>query len=113
MSAGLSKLWVVGLLALGLAQPVRADDGSKQGYWVERYQALHSAEKSLRSELLAALSRQSRGRRANRLRGEERGELWKEILRMKQELARIESKIAAFPEEARKAGALPGWFRDL
>ncbi len=115
MSAGLSKLLLVALLAVGsvVAQPGWADDASKQAFWVERYQKLRGVEASLQGELAAALARQSRGRRANRLRGEERGQLRKDITRMKHELAQVESELAAFPEEARKAGALPGWFRDL
>ena len=115
MSGRISKLLLVGMFALGsvVAQPGWADGRSKQAYWVERYHKLHSAETSLQSELGAARARHSRGRRANRLRGEERGELRKDIVRMEKELARVERDLAAFPEEARRAGALPGWFRDL
>ena len=102
-------------LALAAAAPSAAGAGdgeAKQQHWVARYETLRSHEKELSEGLEKARAEYSRGRRGNRLRGEKRAEVVQEIERLEKELVDARRKLADFPEEARKAGALPGWFRD-
>ena len=80
--------------------------------WVQRYDNLRSQEKELREKLKAVRAQYSRGRNNYRLRGDERVEVVAQIEKLEKGLARTQRDLAAFPEEARKAGALPGWFRD-
>ena len=89
-----------------------ATEQEKRQHWVQRYETLRTQEKELREKLEEARAQYSRGRRANRVRGEERVEVVERIEKLEKELAQAQRKLAAFPEEARKAGALPGWFRD-
>ncbi len=102
------------VLALAAAEPVTgaADEETKRQTWVARHETLLSQEKELREDLETARAQYSRGRRANRLRGDPRAELVEEVDRLERELARAQRKLADFPEKARAAGALPGWFRD-
>jgi hypothetical protein len=108
----------IGLLAvaaLATSAPFVAgagDDGPSREEWVRRYETLRSHEKELRESLEEARAEWSRGRRGNRLRGERRAELREEIEKLERDLEQAQRDLAAFPEKARKAGALPGWFRD-
>jgi peptidoglycan hydrolase CwlO-like protein len=101
------------LIAAAAATTVSASsDEQTRQQWVQSYDTLRDQEKGLREKLEKARAQYSRGRRANRLRGEERAEVVEEIEKLEKELEKAQRDLAAFPEKAREAGALPGWFRD-
>lgn len=103
------------ILLCASAAPVAFAAGSTEEvkqHWVDRWNTLHAQQAELSAELASARADYRRGRRANRGRGEERVELLATIARLEKELSGVEQALAAFPEEARRAGALPGWFRD-
>lgn len=117
MSALTSSFGLCGLLLLSVvlaAPPALAGDDmeSKRNHWVGRYETLRAQEKELREGLDEARIEYSRGRRAGRLRGEERAELVERIAKLETDLAEAQRALDRFPEKARQAGALPGWFRD-
>ena len=86
--------------------------GPDRDYWVSRWEGLQQKQKAVTAELETARVDYRRGRRGNRGRGEERVELLERIDRLERELADVEQELAAFPAEAHRAGALPGWFRE-
>jgi len=83
-----------------------------RAYWVGRWEKLQAKHAEVAAQLESARVEYRRGRIGNRGRGEERVELLERIERLERELADLDEQIAAFPEEARRAGALPGWFRE-
>lgn len=80
-------------------------------YWQKRQAELERAVEDARLRLERAEAEYSRGRRANRLRGQAKVEVLQEIEDAKQDLAAAEAALDAFPEEARRAGVPPGWLR--
>ena len=96
--------------AQGSAQAGRAD--ANREYWQKRYRNLKTLVESLELELEQARAIYSRERHDRRLRGETRTELLEEIAQLEKRLAKARSDLEEFPERARAAGALPGWFRD-
>ena len=104
---------VLGLALAATAPVAGADDQeTKRQTWVARYETLVSQEKELREDLEEARVEYSRGRRGNRLRGDRRVEVVEAVERLEKELTQAQRELADFPEKARAAGALPGWFRD-
>jgi septal ring factor EnvC (AmiA/AmiB activator) len=96
--------------AQGSAQASRTD--ASREYWQKRYRNLQTLVASLELELEQARASYSRMRHERRLRGETRTELLEEIAQLEKRLAKARSDLEEFPERARAAGALPGWFRD-
>jgi DNA repair exonuclease SbcCD ATPase subunit len=82
-------------------------------YWQKRYQELKELVASLEQEIENKRRIYSRKRHDRRLRGEARSDLLEQIAELEKQLAKAQGDLEAFPEEARRAGALPGWFRDL
>ncbi len=89
------------------------DDDAKREEWVQRYQELLTRTATLKSNYESALADYSRARSTRDLTGEGKAGLVKEMNRLKEELADAEKELAEFPDVARRAGALPGWFRDV
>ena len=87
-------------------------DVSKE-YWQKRYRELASLVTSLEQELENKRSAYTRNRHNRRLGGEAKSDLLAQIADLEKQLAKAERELQEFPEAARKAGALPGWFRDL
>jgi hypothetical protein len=109
--AGLAASAEISLAAAqGSSQVDRAD--ARREYWQKRYRNLKELVVSLELELEQARAEYSRKRHARRLRGENRIELLGEIAQLEKRLAKAQSDLQEFPERARAAGALPGWFRD-
>jgi septal ring factor EnvC (AmiA/AmiB activator) len=94
----------VPLSGVSASEPDRA-------YWVNRLAELNTKQHEISTELSEVRIDYRRGRRANRGRGEERAKLLDRIAELEGKLATVEQELAAFPEQARQAGALPGWFR--
>jgi hypothetical protein len=107
--AGLATALIVGATSAAFA----ADDDGKRAEWVRKYQSLQLQHAQLEQELEEAKIDYSRGRSRKRLRGEGKAGLVEEIARLEEEFDKVDQELANFPNEARKQGALPGWFRDL
>jgi len=101
------------LLVLPASGAFAADDDSKRAEWVRKYQALQLQHAQLEQDLADAKIDYSRGRSRKRLRGEGKAGLVEEIARLEEEFDKVDQELANFPDEARKQGALPGWFRDV
>jgi hypothetical protein len=104
------------LLALPAVASAANDDAArleaKREEWVQKYEELRSKTQQLEADLDQARVDYSRGRSTKHLRGEGKAGLLEEIARLEKELAESQAELQAFPDEARKQGALPGWFRD-
>jgi hypothetical protein len=100
------------LLVSPLASRGADTDGAKREEWVQKHEDLKAKHAKLRSGLEQARADYGRGRSTRKLRGEGKTGLVADIQRMQKELAESEQALSDFPEEARRAGALPGWFRD-
>jgi septal ring factor EnvC (AmiA/AmiB activator) len=102
----------VSLLAAPQMALASASDARKD-YWQKRYRNLKRLVASVESELEQKRSVYSRERHNGRLRGDARTDLLQEIANLEKRLAKAERDLLEFPDAARKAGAQPGWFRDL
>ena len=106
-------LLVIGLL-LSVATVAQAqDEEADRDYWVKRYENLVTDLEEARSRVDIATLNYTRARTRNYPRGEALKELEVEKDKAIKELAELEVQFEEFPDEARRAGALPGWFRDL
>lgn len=86
---------------------------SKRKEWVKKYEELQARHANLQSQLEQARADYSRGRSTRDLVGPGKAALVAEIDRLEKEFAEADAELEAFPEKARRAGALPGWFRDV
>jgi hypothetical protein len=90
-----------------------ADADAMRDQWVQRFEELKTRQATLKRDLDQALADYTRGRTSNYLRGPGREGIVNEIKRLEEEVAKADEEMQDFPDEARRAGALPGWFRDL
>ena len=97
----------------GVPGSAAEDDDGKREQWVAQYQDLQLRHTRLQGELEQARKDYSRGRSTKHLRGEGKTGLLKEIARLEDEFAKVDQELRDFPDTARRAGAFPGWFRDL
>jgi len=95
-----------------LARDVPAQDEPDREYWVQRYETLRSEVEELRTRVDMLEASYSRAKRRNYPRGAELDELRINLEKSRKELAEKEEAWEAFPDEARRAGVPPGWFRD-
>jgi len=117
-----SRIAFLALLPLALLLPAlpafsdAATDAAKQQAkreeWVQKHEELKAKTSRLEAELSQARVDYSRGRSTRHLRGEGKTGLLTEIDRLEKEVAESEAELQNFPEDARRQGALPGWFRD-
>ncbi len=103
----------IALLLAGLPGSAAEDDDGKREQWVAQYQDLQLRHTRLQGALEQALKDYSRGRSTKHLRGEGKAGLLKEIARLEDEFAKVDQELRDFPDTARRAGAFPGWFRDV
>jgi hypothetical protein len=101
------------LLVTAVPVGMAADDDGERQQWVQRYQELQSKHARLGKDLEQARSDYSRGRSSRHPRGEGKAALIGEIQRLEGEFEKVDRQLQDFPEEARRQGALPGWFRDV
>lgn len=97
----------------GAADSEEHTDSDDRTYWQTRYRELKQRVEAARTEHERALAAYSKGKQRNRLRGEAKTDVMDRLARAKAELDEAERAWDAFPAEARSAGALPGWFREL
>jgi len=109
---------LAGLLALLLAGPLLVapvhaadDEEAMKAEWQDRHRELVARVESLRTRYAEQSRLYRSARHRSKPRGDDREKLRVEVERLEQELASAEQELADFPDEARRAGALPGWFR--
>lgn len=85
---------------------------SKRKEWVQKYEELLARHASLQAQLEQARTDYSRGRSTRDLVGSGKAALVAELDRLEKEFAEVDAELKDFPDQARRAGALPGWFRD-
>jgi hypothetical protein len=103
---------VVLALSLFRTTPAVAADDGKRAEWVQKHEDLTAHYAKAQADLAEARAAYSRGRSNRYLRGEGKTGLVADINRLEQEVAQAQRDLESFPDEARRAGALPGWFRD-
>lgn len=113
--------WLVFLLAFGLSalagsapasSPQPDASESEKTYWQGRHRELAEELAWAKHAHDTAVLTYDKRRQRQRLRGEKRAEVKDWLKDTKDRLEKAEEAMAAFPEEARRAGALPGWFRE-
>jgi hypothetical protein len=109
----MTALVAIGLLLSTGAIVHAQDEEADREYWVQRYETLVSDLASARARVDLSQLNYTRARTRNYPRGEALKELEAERDKAIKELAELEEQFEEFPDEARRAGALPGWFRDV
>lgn len=102
----------VALLLAGLPGSAAQDD-AKREQWVAQYHDLQLRHARLTGELEQARKDYRRGRSSKHLRGEGKAALIERIAMLEESLTKVDREVRDFPDTARRAGAMPGWFRDL
>jgi len=110
--AGLWVLLLAAPLAWGQAAAVATTDADRD-YWQAEYREVMTEARDARAALEAAENAYSQMQQRNYPRGEAREALVAERKAARERLEKAEAAAEAFPERARRAGALPGWFRDV
>jgi len=108
----LSMLSLVSVLLLGAGAAAAQDETPDRDYWVHRYQTLKTDLEAMRTRVEGLEANYKRARRRNYPRGDALTEMRTELDEAQAELDALEEQWANFDEEARRAGAYPGWFRD-
>lgn len=113
LAAAAAFAWSAALTPVAWAEPPASPDpeAEQRAYWQERKAELERTYEEARLRFERAEAEYSRGRRANRAKGERRAELKRDLAEARKALAQAESELEAFPEEARRAGVPPGWIR--
>jgi hypothetical protein len=94
------------------AQELRDTQEDESKVWKQRYRAALEAEQTSRLALAEAEAAYRRGRSRHTLRGDERVAAFERVEALREQHREASRALAALPEEARRAGALPGWLRD-
>lgn len=96
----------------GVQAPASPDpETAEREHWQKRKRELEKAVDDAQARIDRAEATYGRGRRANRLRGQQKVDALKELDEARQQLADAQKALEAFPEEARRAGVPPGWIR--
>jgi hypothetical protein len=105
------------LPSTGVAQisPTEVQQEERQkAYWQDRYRRLTERIRDAQERLEAASAELSRARHHRTLRGgEQKLPVLGDIARAEADLMESARALEALPEEARRAGAPPGWLREL
>jgi len=101
------------LLGGGLAASSWAQDGEPdRDYWVHRYQTLKADVLEMRTRVDMLETQYVKSKRRNYPRGVELEDLRTALEESQEKLAELEEQWENFEDDARRAGAPPGWFRD-
>ncbi|HEB90088.1 MAG TPA: hypothetical protein ENI85_10995 [Deltaproteobacteria bacterium] len=85
----------------------------EKAYWQDRYRRLRKEAARLRREIEEARTAYAAANRRNYRRGPVRHEYRAKMLEAEKELSRVEAELSTLHDEARRAGALPGWLREV
>jgi opacity protein-like surface antigen len=100
---------IVALSAALFAPAAPAADDPK-AYWQGRYQEVQLEYQEASQERDAATTALRKARQRNRLNGARRDEIMAELNKAEARYAAAAQAKTDFPEQARRAGAEPGWF---
>jgi hypothetical protein len=81
--------------------------------WQTRYREAIVRERQARARLEAAEATYAKGRHREHLRGEPREVAVEELEAARAELEAARRQLEQVPQEARRAGVLPGWLREV
>ncbi len=108
------------LLALAASPVAAGDDPSSEpelratkAYWQNRYRNLLRDAARLRSEVERETELYADANRRNYRRGKKRHIHREAAKEAEQELAKVEAELATIEDDARRAGALPGWLYEV
>ena len=105
---------IVSIAAVAVfAAAAAAQEEPDRDYWVNRYETLVSEVDSLRVKVDVLNTNYVKARQRNYPRGTELYAMKAKAEEATAELEKKEEELENFPDEARRAGAYPGWFRDL
>ena len=109
-------------LLVASAPPVSADpseppaglsEQEQMAYWQGRGRALAGRVRDASARLAAGREQYQRIRHHRRIRGEDKVGVLTEIARAEADLIDAQAALERLPEEARRAGAPPGWLREF
>lgn len=114
----LAALCALGTLLLGtMALPAIAETdpeaAAEKAYWQKRYASLLDEAEVLRETVERERELYADANRRNYRRGDKRHRHRKAMLEAAARLEVVERELEALPDEARRAGALPGWLREV
>jgi hypothetical protein len=101
------------LISWPLEARAEASEAARKAEWQQRYRSLVRSVEQLRTELEENRAAYSKAKQRDRLQGSRREQLVEQIASNEKRLAELETELAAFPDEARRAGVPPGWLRDI
>lgn len=90
-----------------------ADEMQLKRTWQTKYERVVARKDSAQRRINASKVVLREARQRDRLKGQHRVEIFRERDSAKKELALAEKALAEFPENARRAGVLPGWVREF
>jgi hypothetical protein len=118
LTSGARRLLSIALTLLAFSMFVAAtpmgataDDKRLEAYWVGKHREVTLEYQDASKEFEEATAAYNKARQRNRLQGERRVELTEARDAAQKRYAAATQAIEAFPDEARRAGASPGWFR--
>ena len=85
----------------------------KKAYWQTRYRELLSDQRELRALVAQERELYADANRRNYRRGKKRHVHRDAMLEAQAELAEVEQKLSTIEDDARRAGALPGWLYEV
>ena len=92
---------------------VDATDDEAKSYWQEKYRSLLERRDELNEIVETERELYADANRRNYRRGKKRHIHRAKMLEAQAELEKVEAALAAFPDEARRGGALPGWLYEV
>lgn len=90
---------------------VSAQGEDDEAFWRGRARATHRAAADARARYDEVMAEYSRLRTKHRDRGERKTDLLEKKQQAEESLREAERRLEELPEEARRAGAPPGWVR--
>lgn len=112
LSAGLLLCALLAPVAWGPAAAM-AEDSADKAYWQEQYLEVVREQREAREALAEAEHAYTNMQQRSYPRGEGRRAIQEQLAAARVRLEKAERALEEFPERARRAGALPGWFREV
>jgi len=94
-------------------QSVGGSQQDSKPYWQNRYTELKGQVSSASARLTQAKREYSKAKQRDRLRGDSKNSILQQIQSAEMDLEDAQKALDALPDEARAAGAQPGWFREI
>ena len=101
------------LFAPGVSAESDAELASEKDFWQTRYRTLFDRADTLRETIAIETELYADANRRNYRRGTKRHIHRVAAEEARAELAEVERELSTLPDEARRQGALPGWFYEV